>query len=760
VAVVCFGIAAGAARAQTAATFTLDVAATAAQEASLTVAAPTTLSFKIVRSGGPVPPGFAIDVGTFKNAQDVSLAVSVSVDSDPDTGATHLEPAAFSKAVLPVNLHVKAFPAPGRYTGVLIITTPATPATPEVPAADGKPAVPAIPAVPAQSTIWRFNLTSAGEARPATLLIDQNALTLTGAKAWYFGSDDKLVATVHVRDKSGNWPLEGVMARLEQPGVKAPAEPIDWNSQVVAKFNGQPIDLFSPGTPARLAPHQQGTVTLEFRNLPPGEYTIPLQFASANSGEDDLQKLTLTLQVRDSLIPAILVLGLAALFSYFATRVVGTLRQRAEFLARVRALRPSLANQPDILPVIWVRATLRLAETLSGRILMTGRSELDARLKAAASVLSVLDRVRQVRRRIGAEIREEMVRNRAIWKLDDRIVSRLGAAPLTEQEVANFKAELDQLEGWCDPGKMEKAYWDDVLPVIQARCIEVKMALDPAEPAGNLAHELITRLEAALANATLDLNGKIAAEADYQRLSILWEAYSHQHGALADELVLLGKDAPLTDVRATIDNHWWDHLNEPDAGLEIKAATSSLDPQEAYEPVTFRIETPRTPFLLGTYLVRKKLTYQWTITIYTMRLGKAEKMGTLDVVSSEPQVAQYAPTRGQMHAEVKISYEGREGPGFGDSKVATEAAVPIKGSADFGIFAKYELSDLIAFGLAAAASIASGLALYVLKPTFFGSLQDYLALFTWGASLDQGKNFVQSLGAYAGASGGGASQNG
>jgi len=112
-------------------------------------------------------------------------------------------------------------------------------------------------------------------------------------------------------------------------------------------------------------------------------------------------------------------------------------------------------------------------------------------------------------------------------------------------------------------------------------------------------------------------------------------------------------------------------------------------------------------------------------------------------------------------AKVEIAYEGQEGPGFKEGEeVKTKEAVKIIKSADFGIFAKYEMADLIAFGLAAAASIAGGLVIYAFKPTFVGSLEEYLTLFTWGASLDQGKNFLQSLGAYAGTTSKGASQGG
>ena len=54
-------------------------------------------------------------------------------------------------------------------------------------------------------------------------------------------------------------------------------------------------------------------------------------------------------------------------------------------------------------------------------------------------------------------------------------------------------------------------------------------------------------------------------------------------------------------------------------------------------------------------------------------------------------------------------------------------------------------ADLLAFALAGIAAIVSGLAIYGKAPTFGSSMQDYIALFTWGAGIDQGKNFIQAL---------------
>jgi len=739
--------------------FTLDLAGPA-QEVAVTVSPDgVTLPVKVTHNGGPVPVGTAIDVNSTPNAQGNSVGVSVSIAPGTDTDAKHvLTTDANSTTILPINLYIKKFPAPGRYTVQLIIATPAVPQS---------PGPPAVAAIPAQQTTWRFTLTSAAEGRPATLVADNNAVTLTGASglclrsnSWCIVADDYPVVTVTLRDKSGNWPIEGVSARMES-GVKAPARGFN-TSQLTATFNGIAVtDLFmSPAAGERkIDAHGQATVTLGFKGLEPGDYTIPLRFGAANSGEDDLQKLVITLQVRPRFlaaladaIPAIIVLLLAAGVSFFATRVVSMLRQRAAFLARVRALRPAwLANEPPILPVIWLRSTLRLAESLSNRFWLTGQAEIDKRLAAAEAMLAVLDRMRQVRARIHASIHEPMVQQRAIWKLDE-IQNKLGAAPLSDQDIGSFKAQLDQFDAWCDPDrtKWEDAYWRDLLPVIQARYAESKAVTLPAE-AQPLATALWTRLEEKVIpkdpSATpppLSLPEKIQAELTYQRLSILLELCRRGRERLVPQLGT-GDEKPIEVVRAVVDEAWWELLKNGAAPV-VEGPNSTLDPFEQFETVTFRVEPSKRPFLRGTYLMQKKLKYHWTIRIYGKSGSPSDgsEPPTLHVVSTQPQVAQYSPTAGEMHASVRIFYDGQEGPQVEDGK-----PVPISPTTDFKIFSKYELTDFYAFGLAAAASIFSGLALYVFKPTFTGSLQDYLSLFTWGASFDQGKNFIQSLGAYS-----------
>jgi hypothetical protein len=719
-------------QAQTPPNFTLDIAASYVQEVQLTITAPAVVPFKIVRSGGPVPEGFAVDVTSFTNPQGIALPVSVSVGNDPDSGATHVEPRGFTQTLLSVNLFVKPFPAPGKYTGQIIVTTPGD---------------------DAKATIWRFVLSSAAEVRPATLVLDQNAITITGARAfclrpvhrsWCLGDDDDpLMVSVHAREKTGNWPLTGVMARLES-GLTTPGTGFDVSSQLAVKFNGQPVSDFftsaSPG-PRVIAAGEQAAIALTFTPREVGQYTIPMRVISANSAEDDLQKLTVTLQIRNSLLPAIFVLLFASFFSFFATRVVSMLRQRAAFLDRLGELRPAwLADAPPILPVIWLRSTLRLAEDLSRRFWLLGSGEIDARLTAAATMLAVLDRVRQVRGRIQS-IPEEMVRQRAIWKLD-AVVDTLGAAALSDQDLATLKAQFDKFDQWCDPDqqKREAAYWEDLLPEIQAICARVNGVTIPAELQAP-AQQFKTALESAKTQATsLDL--KMQAEVTYQRLAILLELCRRGQAPLA---IGLGNDAPIEKVRATVDDKWWELLTSPDKKTIVTGPPAKPDPPQAYQSATFEVQTP-DDFLSSTYLMHKKLTYDWTISIRSRKgifSGQEKELGPLRVTSYQPRVAQYSPQAGTMTASVRISYQGKAGP-----EVAADP-IPVAKSSVFGIFTKYEAADLIGFGLATAASVASGLTLYALKPVFVGSLQDYLTLFVWGASIDQGKNFLQSLGAYA-----------
>ena len=711
--------------------FTLDAAAAPnQQEVALTVQAPASLSFKIIRSGGPVTGNVAVNVTQFTNEQGVSKRVTISSPGATGDDLDQLS-VPFSDTVLPITLKIPELPPGGKYTGRLMLS-----------------------AGQAAPLIWRFVLTTASELRPATLVVDKSAETISVVRSWWvrwwFFAGDAPTVTVHVRDKTGNWPLEGVAARLE-PGLKAPGSGFDFKKHMTATFNANGVaDIFASAAQGQrqVPPRGQATIVLSFNDLEAGEYVIPLRFGATNSADDDLQRFTITVQVRDHLLSAFIVLLLAAAMSFLATRVVTTLRQRAAFLARVQAMRPAwLAREPATLPVIWLRATLRQAEDLSRRFFLRGQNELDAVLTGAAGMLAVLDRVRQARERIGA-IPDVKVRLRARWRLDS-LIQKFPAAALTDQDVARFNRDLDAFDNWCDPAEAnrEKAYWADLLPALKSRFSEVSASALKEGGGDVLAKKMLDLLNDYIQKEPEGLGKKMDAEDVFARLGLLWE--SRRDPAQVAEIVARHageKDTwkPIEQIYKIVDDGWWKQLNDPEIkkSIEIPAA-SNLDPPEAYQSIVFKLNVEGDPTILRSYLMQKKLIYRWTVDVLpTERFYKTATKGTLAVASTQPQVAQYSPVAGQLTARVRISYEGDQLP------VEIESvAIPVGGSSAFGIAGAAERADLIGFAAVLITSVLSGITIYALAPTF-GSLKDYLALFTWGASLDQGKNFVQALAAY------------
>jgi len=720
--------------------FTLDLAAAGAQNVPLTVATPSSLAIRILNSGGMVKGDATLDISEFRSEQGAAAPVLFSVAGGKPVA--HLDGVKFDRPVLPVDLHVPALPTAGKYSGDLILT-----------ASNASGAT--------QLAIWHFILTSAKDIRPATLVIDQpGTIPLTAVRSWCFlvrkwnwcTRADRPIVTLRVRDKSGSWPLEGVMTRLE-PGLSAPGPGFDPKAHIDGTFNGNKMDLFaSPGSAERnVGLGGQATISLTFKDFPAGEYTIPLRFAAMNSIDDDAQRLAVSLKVRNSVWGAVVVLVLAALFSFVATRIVAQLRQRATFLQRLQSMRPTwLADEPPFLPVIWVRAALREAEDLSDKYWISGQSEINTRLDSVASILAVLDRVRQVRDQIRMSIQNYLVKRRALIRLN-AITQQIGAGPLTDPDVTRLKAQLDELAKWCDAAQMEQLYWADVQPSITEFCAQIQIA-DIPNDARTGAQNLLARIHQAIQQQPAGLSGKCAAEEDYARLKILWElrADETQIAQQRQQLMLLPQwpDAPIERVYALIDDFWWQRLTElPASQVKIVAPQVDFKQPETYSALNFGVRVEDTG-LRESYLVNQKLTWQWTVTINTKPpwwafLRKPQTV-TLKPGSKEPKIAQYSPQPGTITSSVHVGYDGRHR----NDLISQDGKLVISKSNDFKIRSLFAYSDVFAFGAALIAAVVSGIALYALAPSF-GSFKDYLTLFTWGAAIDQGKNFVQSLAVYS-----------
>jgi hypothetical protein len=714
--------------------FALDVAASASQEVALTVPPNALVPLTIIRTSQTGAPG-SIDLllSEFTGEQGNSISVDLSIPGEPKRQQQRQQRGVkVSGPLLPIRLAVPKLPTGGKYTGRLILI------------ADGKDLL-----------VWKIVLTGLGGFRPATLLLDRGAVTfnvtlplirwqtahcLPQLGSWRplcWGPTEEPHFSVHLREKSGQWLLERVAVRLEQV-TKAPAQGFDVNRNLAFWFNDVAIADFgaSPAPGERVVQvGAQATVRMALRNLNAGEYNAILRFQAANSVDDDGQRLVLAVQVRHPIWGAIGVLLVALILSFLATKFVGMLRQRAAFLQRLREIRPSwLSQEPLVLPVVWVRALLRQAEDLSHRFWLTGQSQIDARLGQVSGLISVLARVRQIRQEFDQYLPKDFVKVRAIVALS-RIISRLDASPLSEQATAQFVKELDALANWIQANQQQAYYWAELSDAINDLLAEVKLdaITDP------IAKPIFARLVTTLANPNMppNLRAMMDLEGEYARLKILWERRNTPEFPL-----LVAKEQarePLAAIFHVADEEAWRRLMQapPEQFQIVLPQAIGLDPIEAYDPLIFKLETTAA-VLAQTHLFLHGLRYEWTF-----RLEHKHGSLVLKPVTTEPQVVQYMPKPGTLTVSVTIRRNGAT-KGVGPTQLAA-----ISRSRDFSLWKAFERVDFLAFAIAGVVAIVSGLAMFYAKNPSFGTLQDYLSLFTWAAGVDQGKNLVQALQTYS-----------
>ena len=155
-------------------------------------------------------------------------------------------------------------------------------------------------------------------------------------------------------------------------------------------------------------------------------------------------------------------------------------------------------------------------------------------------------------------------------------------------------------------------------------------------------------------------------------------------------------------------------------------------PLEAYHPIVFGLTTGDS-FLDQTHLFLHGLKYKWTF-----HRKDAESV----IESDEPQVVEYAQGAGELSVKVEILRDA-------DSAVIEGPKLEIQGSQDFAWKEGLERVEIFSLLLATMVAIATGISTVYLKNTSFGTFQDYLLLFLWGAAVDQTKNALQILQSYS-----------
>jgi hypothetical protein len=734
--------------------FALDIE-TPGKKIPLTVPPSKEVEFALVQSKTSTAPAtIDLHLSPFTGEEGNTATVKIVVPGISETPQTEHVGIKVDKPVLRLRLVEIDLPTAGKYAGSLILTQ-----TGEGP------------------KTWQIELSRAAHYQPGLLLLDRQMIAAdvtTPFRGWASAANPEF--TVRIRDKTGQWDLKGVTARLEQIS-KSPSRGFDLAKNIGFKFNGTDQDLTAaPATPAdrQVAAGQQATIAVIFKDLESGEYNGTLRFAAVNSATDDTQKLAFVLHVRDSIWWAVLVLLLALGVSFVTTKVITLLRNRYALLKKINDVDHDwLRAEPPVLPVVWVRSVLLQSKERSSRLWLSGLDVIDERVNKAAQVVELLDGVRKLRDAV--EALPELMRKRAHGALE-RTICALDPRALDEQKATEFKIKLAELRGWFDEGKRDNLYWADLSFAIKHLLEDVRIPdIRPAEYQPVL-QTLVERLGKAMKDVPAESQEKMEVERDYARLKILWDRHRTPDFKELVELQKKDPPEPLQDLFNLADDLAWKQLKLrcEDNRAHIRApAAQGPEPLQAFRPLVFEFTTG-DPSLDRTYLVERGLKYCWTFkrgeetstarsegpkVIETPGPGsqpadvvgtplpqtkKSKVLGRSAARSAGPNIVEYAEGKGTLKVTVEITRRDDD-----TKKVDLEPGLPIAESKEFAWKEGLERVEVISFILAAIVAIITGLSTLYFKNPSFGSMQDYVTLFLWGAAVDQTKNALQLLQSYS-----------
>ena len=669
----------------------------------------------------------------------INFPVEVSLSQSGNQGAgssTLTVPLTVNTAAL-VALTVKDMPQGDQFTGTLLVTSAKN-----------------------SAMSWKVNLKP-----PTAILATEPASVTRDIMQPFFGSASELI-NVTVHEKNRRVGLEGISAR---PGtvMKAPESGFDLGKNVDFFFNCTPDPVKckpdssftkwsqSDGSTRNVSPNGGlATVGIQVKDLAAGEYNAEIQFQAANASNDDA-KVLLNLRVRHHWAWALLVLLIAVIFSFVATKVISSLRQRFLFARRISELRPAwLSDEPKVLPVVWVSAILKQSEDLSRTYWLTGEDEIEARVNQVAGVVGTLERIRILRNQIKAStFLTDLMRLRALAKLNG-IVSSMGTGLLDSTATKQLETALDSLNQWLDVAIWTKFYWSDLKAAIgQLLGIVIPSMVGDPEPQA-IIQSLYDNLSDDCKRDIQDSAAMMAIEGRYAKLKILWER--KETPEMKDLVAAHQAKQDLHKIFQIADQRAWARLKANQAKIKIDVPEEDdLDRLQAYVPAQFSID-PGDESLEHTFLFQRGLKFEWTF-VATLRgkivrrwfrslFRRKKTTMRLKPMTEEPKVIQYFPEKGSVRVSVNIKY--------GDETIeipvpAADASAPppvqIAKSPEFKIFGALEVVEAWSLAASAVAAILAGFTTLYLKNSGFGSLSDYLSLFMLGAGIDQSKNFIQNL---------------
>ncbi len=661
------------------------------------------LPFTVVRGGK-----LELLVSPFRGEHGETVLVEPSLENTwSAAGRSHLVFTAADGEVLHLRLSVPTLSQPGKYTGTISVLR------------DGR-----------HQHTSRLAFVRATTQRPAALVADWKNLTVH--KQTKSLRTKPVTFSMRVRNASADWPANGIFLRLLD--VTAPAgrnfDPVrnlalTWNDENVGDLWRSPKD----GNVRSLPPNQQAVIAGRLGELAPGEYTIKVGLAAANAPTSDEHPVTLTLFVRHGLALPALVLLSAILLSFLATKGLETQRRRAATLRKINQVRQGFADRDRYsMPAIAARAFLAQAQAQNASwwVSLFGQDSSSTLVKKAELLCRILLRADDLRKNLESQGWSTMMRHRARKRLT-AITSSLNPMTLDDTQAAKVEGELTELEKWLDPAQANMLYRVDFQADLQTLMTQALPEVFDGHT--KLVESLRQEIQPALEGKPLDAKAVAAFERAYGRLKLLWERKQDGDLATLDTLLKQPPDISLEAFFEAADQEVWKQLQE--AQFQFKQPkVNEVVPRHKHELIRFEIEPSGS--MGKSFLFKHGLRYDWSLWLNGSQLTQE--------TTSEPRIVQYAPRAGTLSVNVTMLYK--------NARAKNNAALPalrIGESSDYGFSSLFRLADLGALAVSFVFAMVTGLTTYYFDNQSFGSVSDYVALFVWGAGVDQTKNFVQYL---------------
>lgn len=627
-------------------------------------------------------------------------------------------------------------PTPGPYTGRLIVT------------ADGY-----------QPLVFKITLTKA-VIKPAILTLSRKDGTILLSRSlcdhlssladrnfsWCrWGNKPQPQVSTSAWDKNGLSSINGLSARLEQLSTTANHN-LDSGQNLTFFLDSKEFPRFDttpdPDDIRRIVPAGgQKSIGIGAHDLLSGEYHATLRFLASNSGDDDNQKFNLVVIVRDSWAIALLVLILALLLSFVANKLLKSKQAQLDLEKRIGDITPSwLSTEKPVLPVVWIQAALRQVEDLAGRFWLTGQSVLNARLDQTQKIIRIWANVRELRKKIEDAQIPSFMETHVRTQLN-KVIGQIEPDTTDDAKAAQIQTQLDNLAAWIDTQKVNDCYWKGVVAIGTALLTEidvkavpeasrgpftvlrdtVKATLGAGQPQGQDAVDKLKKLDMDVAKLRILWTRRFASD-DFNQLAALLQ------GNASDEMFL-----------QTSDDLSWQFIQTTGLSIEMPDRNGP-DPIQTFTPINAHVKTEDTA-MDESFFFHHKLSFDWQFLLTDKKGRKTILKLTPETVG--PRIMQYMPKPGRLTLSVTVRQK-QSAQSKTKINVAAEP-IDVRKSSDFGYFSGLERLEIYSTLLAAVFAIISGLGTFYFKNAAWGSFQDYLTLFVWGAGIDQSKNFLLNL---------------